>query len=231
MEPVAEPSDSSVASSKPSRRRRRTTAAAVGTAHTPVSAPALGTKPAARTKTYGQPDLQQLFQQPSQPEGPRVRRLPRQQPAVLPAGAEQDASKVLAATKQAAADAKRQAQRLAQLQGIDPSVIAGFQAYASSFEQASKPKQDASKSDGQGQQDASTAAAAMPGDSSKQHKQGSDTDQPQVQQQQQQQQDGRPKPQRSKRDFIELFSTDGRAQQQVWQQAWFAVLLCRGFMC
>jgi hypothetical protein len=165
--------------------------------------------------------LQQLFQQPAEPEGPRVRRLPRQQPAVLPAGAEQDASKVLAASKQAAADAKLQAQRQAQLQGMDPSVIAGFQAYASSFEQASKSKQDSSKAEGQGQPHAETAAAAAAAasdDPSQQQQQGSDTDtQQQQQQEQEQQQESRPKAQRSKRDFIELFSTDGRAQQQVGQ--------------
>jgi hypothetical protein len=102
---------------------------------------------------------------------------------------------VLAANRKAAAEAKAQAQ----LQPIDPLLLADFSPFAQSFQAAVRPltQPQASTAD---LQDATQAEAAEPGSSS-QHAT------PQQQEQAQEQQQPRPPTARpNKRDFIELFT-------------------------
>jgi hypothetical protein len=128
----------------------------------------------------------------------------RNQPAVLPAGAEQDATKVAAANRKAAAEAKAAAQLL---QHIDPQLLAGFQPFARSFQAAAKPVAQPANQPG-AQQDAAAAGGTSPNAS----KQEPGTEQEQ-QQAQQQQKRRLPVAQPSKRDFIELFSPSPQGPQ------------------
>jgi len=186
--------DTSSAGLPASRRRRRSKAS-----------PAAAKKQQRPAAFPLQSDLSQLFQQP--PEAvKRVRRISSKAPAVLPAGAEQDAAKVADANKKAAADAKR----LAQLQ-LDPQLLADFQPYAESFKQATAGPLQLPRSQAP-VQDASAVPAAGPTEVLQQQDE-EDDDQEQQQQQQRQQQDGpRGRTRTSQRDFTELFGVKTASQ-------------------
>ena len=128
-----------------------------------------------------------------------MRRVSRRQPAVLPAGAEQDASKATTAIQEAA-------KAEAQAQQIDPQLLAGFQPYVRSFQVAagSAPPIGRPASPTGAEQETTTAG--------KQQQQQAQEEAVQQQQQGQQQQvDEQPalqtgRSRAAKRDFIELFA-------------------------
>jgi hypothetical protein len=114
---------------------------------------------------------------------------------VLPAGAEQDATKVAAANRRAAAAVKAQAQLEQQ---IDPQVLAAFRPFAESFQEAAK---------------SAGPAHSKAADLQETHADVRRSKRQQTQQQQQQQLPQQPSQQvqpkqraKNKRDFIELFS-------------------------
>jgi colicin import membrane protein len=202
--------------------------------HSSPSAAAQGRKQP--SKSSKQPKIQQLFQQPlttTAQQGTRARRVSPQQPAVLPADAQVDPARVLAANKAAAAAAKAQAQ----LQRLDPQLAAGFQAFRQSFQDfvgepaASKPTADHQTEDStetpagakaaaaaaaaKAQAKARAAAAARATGTGSAQQQAPE----QKQQQQLQHEDGgsqarRGPSGRSRRDFLELFGMPLPQQQQ-----------------
>ena len=202
-QPVAAAPDAETTA--PSRRRRRsvTISSSAGAPPPPPEAAAppstkqtKASKQQQKTRSYQAPDLHQLFTQDPEASASRVRRVSRQQPAVLPAGAEQDATKVAAANRRAAAAAKAQAQLEQQ---IDPQVLAAFRPFAESFQEAAK---------------SAGPAHSKAADLQETHADAGRSRQQQTQQQQQQQQlpqqpsqQVQPKQRaKNKRDFIELFS-------------------------
>lgn len=189
-------------------RRRRSATGAVDPSAQPATTAAASKQAQGKARKSRKPaqqqDLQQLFQQPDPPSITRVRRVSKFKPAVLPAGAEQDATKVLAANRKAAAEAKVQAQ----LQPIDPQLLADFSPFVQSFQAAVRPvtQQQVSTADAQ---DAEAAEAAESSSSQRTTQQ-----QEQAQEQQQTQQQQRPPTARpSKRDFIELFTPTPQGAQ------------------
>jgi hypothetical protein len=190
---AAEAPEASSTTAAASRRRRRSATSAVDAA-AQVEPTAAGSRQAQgkvrkTKKPAQQQDYQLLFQQPDPSITTRVRRVSKTKPAALPAGAEQDATKVLAANRKAAAEARAQAQ----LQAIDPQLLADFSPFAQSFQAAVRPLTQPHASTAQ-----DATRAAEPGNS--QH--ATQQQQEQVQEQQQRP----PTARRSKRDFIELFT-------------------------